>query len=423
MKAGFATISILPPRASLGGVADDRMPRWYTSVLDQPRARAIALEDISTSVVLISANLLDFPAPLTDAVRARFRSRVPGDVELILHGDHTHSGPGNFWPHLLAPKFLGPYMPENLSFLADALAEVAGLAWESRKDASVRWARAVVDGLQVNRRRPDGPTDPQLRVLTFHDENEAAMGAVVHFTAHPRIVAESCDQFWAASGDWPGAVSTALEKEFPCVAVLNGALGGIDPIMPPQPYQAGPALTAFVDPLVAAVRSAIEGAAPAKPFVSFHRSEAVFDRFRADPWPDGFAWWTPLTWPLVRFWDFVASRRIPKPHRVPVSALRIGDIAFVFHPSDYGVGCGIVTRENGRLLGLDAMAVCHADDYAGYIQPADEMDKIPLPRDPYRFFTIYENLMGFHGRDAAKIFAAAEKDALSHVAKTRSRFP
>jgi hypothetical protein len=68
-------------------------------------------------------------------------------------------------------------------------------------------------------------------------------------------------------------------------------------------------------------------------------------------------------------------------------------------------------------MGLRALPVCHTDDYAGYIQPRDEMLRVPLARDPYRFFTLYENLMGFHGRGAAEAFANAEDEVLRAVAQ------
>jgi len=106
---------------------------------------------------------------------------------------------------------------------------------------------------------------------------------------------------------------------------------------------------------------------------------------------------------------------------VPVSALRLGRTALVFHPSDYGVEAGLLTREAGRDLGLRALPCSHADDYAGYVHTPEEMRQPAVRRDPYAFFTVYENLMGFHGRSAYARFAAAERVVLEVVATPPGR--
>jgi hypothetical protein len=415
MRAGFATTPILPPRTSLAGVADRRMPRWYTSVLDEPRARAMALSTDHCEAVLVSGGFLTCPPALRQAVLTRLEGRLPVDVEVVLHGDHTHSGPGNYWRHRVAHRFMGPFVPETLSWLAGRLADVILAAWEARTEATLRTAQVDLPGLQVNRKRPDGPLDPALTALFLTTPDGRPLGSLVHFTAHPRIAAESRD-FHAASGDWPARVSTTLEPEAGPTLVVNGALGSLDPVMPPPPFDAGPALQAFAAPLVEAVRALQARALPDEPVLAFARREVALTRFHAEPFPPGHAWWTPLAAPAVRLWDRLIRHGIPTPQRVPVSALRLGRTALVFHPSDYGVEAGLVTREVGRGLGLRALPCSHADDYAGYVHMPDEMDRPAVRRDPYAFFTVYENLMGFHGRGAYEPFALAERAVLEAVA-------
>lgn len=415
MDAGFSEVPLLPPRASLAGVADGRMPRFYTSVRDEPAARAVALDDGTTRVVLVTAGLLTFPGAFARAVRDAVRADLPDGVAVALHADHTHSGPGNYWDHPLAHRFLGPFLPEVRDFLVDRLARAIRTAWAARAAATLRVGHADVPGVTRNRRRADGPVDPRLTVLAFHRGDGAPAGLLVHFAAHPRIVAEST-AFHAASGDWPATVCRALGAGFPWVGVVNGALGAIDPVFPDGAYDPEPVIGAFAGPVAAGARAALADAAEVAPLLAFARRWAPVGGFHAMPFPPGFAWWTPLAWPAVRVWDRLARMRMPDADRAPVSALRIGPVALVLHPSDLGVGCGLRTRALGRELGLDALPVSHADDYAGYVHPRDEMLRVPERRDPYRFFTIYENLMGFHGRDAADAFAVAEREALAAVA-------
>lgn len=415
MHAGFARGPLLPPRASLAGVADRRMPRWYTDVLDAPQARALALSSDACAAVLVSGGFLTCPRALRGAVLARLEGRVPARVQVVLHGDHTHSGPGNYWNHRVAKRFMGPYDPEALAALAERLAAVIIAAWGARVPARVAAAQADLPGLQVNRKRPDGPLDPVLTALRFVTNDGAPLGALVHFTAHPRIAAGSRD-FTSASGDWPAAVSARLEPEHGPTLVVNGALGSIDPIMPTPPFGAQSAIQAVAMPIAGTARGLLHDAADDGPVLAFARRDVTLAAFRAHPFPPGFAWWTPLAAPAVRVWDRLIRKGTPNPQVVPVSALRIGRTALVFHPSDYGVEAGLATRVLGLRLGLRALPCSHADDYAGYVHTGDEMLMPADPREPYRFFTVYENLMGFHGRGAYDKFAKAERAALEAVA-------
>ena len=414
MKAGFAKISILPKEpVSLAGYAKD-MPRLYTHVLDEPQARAIALSDDRHAVIVISGDFLTPSDRLAAATKAYAREKLPAGGDIVLHAHHTHSGPGNYWDHPVAKHFMGAFRQEVFEFMASRFAEAAVRAWIAQDHALVRFAQEDLhEGLQENRRRADGPLDPKLSAFGFHHADGRPMGAIVHFSGHPVIVAER--DFLAASGDFPGAVSARLEKEFPICLFLNGALGGLSIWFPETPIEVREHLGKVADPIAKSAEKLINETKSTDAGIAFSRQTVALPTASAKPFPPGYAWWTPIFHPVVMYWDHIAKKGFSEPRVTTLSALRIGEAAFVFHPSDFGVGSGLRTRENGKAAGLHAIPVCHADDYAGYIHPASEMLIKPKPEKEFRFMTIYENLMGFHGRGAYARFEEAEKKALGEI--------
>jgi hypothetical protein len=332
----------------------------------------------------------------------------------VLHGHHTHSGPGNYWSHPVAKKFMGPFKQEVFDFLARRFADVAVWAWRALDNARVGFAQEDLDGLQENRRRADGPLDPTLSALGFYSPEGTPRGAIVSFSGHPVIVAER--DFFAASGDFPAAVRARVEREFPICLFVNGSVGGLSIWFPENPIPVKDHLAKVADPIAGAALKIMRGAQPEDVTVGFSRQIFPMPPISAQPFPPNYAWWTPLVSPLVSYWNRQAKKGFFEPRETTVSCLRVGQAAFVFHPSDFGVGAGLRTRESGKQLGLRAIPISHCDDYTGYIHPEEEMLIHPKPEKEYRSMTIYENAMGFHGRGAYARFEDAEKKALSEVA-------
>ncbi|MBZ0271573.1 hypothetical protein K8I61_06030 [bacterium] len=415
MKAGFANVSIKPPfPTSMAGYVT-RKPRIFSEVRDEPRARAIALSEDNHGVVVVAADFLTPQEKITDAFRRFAAEHLPEGVHLVLHAQHTHSAPGNYWDHPVARWFCGPYRPEVFEFLARRFAEAAVKAWQARDHARVAFHAERLAGLQENRRRADGPIDETLTLLTFTGEDGRPLGAIVQYPGHPVIVAER--EFHAMSADYPGRVAAALEERYPTTLFLNGAVGGLSIWFPKEPLPVGEHFARVVDPIVAAAhRMGDAMGAPERGRIAFSRESLTLPKAGAKPFPPGYKATAPLYWPLVKIWDRVVQSGFPVPRVTSVSGLRICGAALVFQPSDYGVGAGLVTRERGRELGLAACVVGHSDDYCGYIHPESEMLIAPSREGEYAGMTIYENTMGFHGRGAWDAFAGAEHAVLTSLA-------
>lgn len=415
MQAGFSKVSLLPPfTASLAGYGD-RMPRHFSHVLDDPQARALALEDGETRVVVVAAEFLTPTDRLADATRMKAAPRLPRGVEIVIHGTHTHSSMGNYWDHPIAVRVCGPYRPEAFDFLASRFADAAVAAWENRQAARVAFDQDAdsLARLQENRRRADGPIDPVLSTLSFVDDKGKPLGAIVHFAGHPVVVAER--DFYAVSGDYPGRICRRLEEHYPFCLMLNGAVGGLSIWFPDKPIDVHDHLRRVSEPIVEKSEALLSGRKAKPATIAFSRQTVEMPPNGSRPFPPGFWWWSPVLAPAVWYWNRLANKGYENPRTTSVSALRIGEAAFVFHPSDFGVGGGLLTRDKGRARGLAAIPVGHSDDYLGYVHPEPEMLIPPKPGKDFRYLTIYENLMGFYGRGAYERFSGGETRALHAV--------
>lgn len=416
MQAGFSQAPILPEgEVSLAGYGKD-MPRHYTHVLDAPQARAVALSSDETAVVLVAADFLTPTDRLSVATRLHALPKLPHGVPIVLHGQHTHSGPGNYWNNPIAQRVAGPFRPSHFDFLARRFARVAAQAWEARQPARVGFAQDTLSGLQENRRRADGPIDETISVFAFRTPRGKPLGAMVNFAGHPVIVAEG--DFHALSADFPGRVSAMIEEEYPVCLYLNGAVGGLSIWFPDDPIPVEEHLKKVSEPIARRAEELLGQCSSKKEPIAFSRQKVSLPHFAPEPLPPNYIWWDFLLAPLVATWTRLARSGYGEPRETVVSALRLGGAALVFHPSDFGVGAGLGTRAAGKACGLAAVPVGHSDDWAGYIHPISEMLIKPVKKEgmDYRYMTIYENLMGIHGRGAYEHFRQAEKKALAEVA-------
>ncbi len=100
--------------------------------------------------------------------------------------------------------------------------------------------------------------------------------------------------------------------------------------------------------------------------------------------------------------------------RVPV--LRVGDLVFTGFPADLGAGVGLVTREHIAAAGLRAAVVAsQTDDYVGYVHLPPEYEQFETKDKSAMWMTIYENGMGFGGRQMGVDMLAAFDRALAEV--------
>jgi hypothetical protein len=232
LKAGAARVEITPRVGTpLAGYAK-RRGKPSVGIRDPLYVRALALSDGEDTALLISVDLLVFPAPLAERIAAQVSSelKIPRQG-IVLATTHTHSGSGSIATGFLHQRVFGRYRSDVTEGLT------ARIAWAARQAVGglkpVRWgvtsSPRTLEGLVENRRLPGGPVDPSVGVLFFEAVEDGKIQAVVvSAAAHPTLL-DAMDL--RMSADFPGELTRNLEAVYPGAACLflNGAAGDARP--------------------------------------------------------------------------------------------------------------------------------------------------------------------------------------------------
>lgn len=215
-----AGIRDITPEAStwLGGY----MPsRTWTRVHDRLSARALALREGDTTVVLIAADSIGFLRPLADAVRAAAAEATGVPAECVhLAATHSHS----------TPDVMGIYggVPDayRTTFVAQCAA-AAQAAFDALRPARMRVAQAEIPAVSMNRRIPPGALDRQVTALQFGAEGGDVIATFVNLSLHPVCLGPDNRVVTADYVHW---LRKELEAAFGGTALFtNGTEGNVNP--------------------------------------------------------------------------------------------------------------------------------------------------------------------------------------------------
>jgi len=261
LKGGCAKVNITPP---VGIPLIGSYGKPSESILDELYVRSLVFDDGSTTVVIVSADLLYTPLEeITGPVRSIIEEKcgIPGENVLVC-ATHTHSGPEVFTRSKLRPDQEIVADKLDQAYLETLVRKVAGavaMAYENMQEVKIGAARGSIPEVVFNRRtiapdgsavmtwrvseevaatrriethedgqtvvsfmidanKPDlmfGPIDPELWVLRVEDANDEMVGSVMNFACHPVCV-------------YPH-LPTAISADFPgdAVALVEQAEGGI----------------------------------------------------------------------------------------------------------------------------------------------------------------------------------------------------
>ena len=234
LVAGTASIEVTPPLGTtMGGYAS--RDHGAEGIHDPLFARALALGDGDTTLLLITCDVISFDYSFIDPLLERIERRtgVPGS-RVLVSNTHTHSGP-------LTPGVLGDDMvdPEYIDVLAGKLLSIAELATGAMRPATVGFARRDVQ-VGYNRRAmtPDqvdageamrGPLAPFADVMAVRDESGAFMASWFCHAAHAVVLG---GDNYLLSADYPGPAQAAVQAVHPgCTAMFaQGCCGDINAV-------------------------------------------------------------------------------------------------------------------------------------------------------------------------------------------------
>jgi hypothetical protein len=223
MKAGYAQAIITPPLDKPVYLAGFGQNRQAESVHDDLFARAIALSDGDTRLVICALDLIGFFQNYVAEVARRVKLEYP-KVHLLIASTHTHHGPDT----------MGIYGPDDktsgvdLAYIANLQDKVVATILESLEMkyqvSTMKSGSVHVPGIAKNARDPE-IVDNELAVFQLLNADHNPIVTFVNFPCHPEVL---FDQNTRITSDYPGVLRRTVEAETlaPCV-FTSGALGGM----------------------------------------------------------------------------------------------------------------------------------------------------------------------------------------------------
>lgn len=393
LHAGAARACITPPLgASLAGYLGDRKA---IDVHDDLHARALVVADERTAVALVVCDVICCPRGVLDRAKQMAYQRVGiAPDHITISCTHTHTGPAT-------AGLLGAVKEEAYNeFMAARIADSIQMAYRRLQTAVACWGAGSEPNEVFNRRwhmadgsvkmnppvgskdlvEPAGPTDPQVGLLAFEDQQGRPLAALVNYALHYVGGGHGLE----VSADYFALVEEELNRmadaRFP-VLLANGCCGDINNINFGKPHPRRPSPGPWAQARhVARVLSAecvkvweqalrhdeavVDGAShgvaverrttPPDELDEARRIAALAPREAGVPLRD---------WQFAR--EAVLVAELPRRLETLVSAGRVGDAAWAGMPGEVFCELGLAIKQQSPFP--HTMPIELANDYLGYI--------------------------------------------------------
>jgi hypothetical protein len=404
LRAGAATVDITPAGAVLmDGYGGRREPSL--GVHDPLFARILVLEHDGTQAAIVSCDLLGMHAAITDEVRrlAEKRAGVLGDA-LLVCATHDHAAPAGLRGGMFSQldEALAGTLVQRI---IGALEEAVG----SLRPAVMKMGRATIETVSQNRRDPEAPIDPVLRVLLV-DGEDGPIASVINFACHATVLS---GENLILSAEFPGVACRLVSEQTGAPALyLQGACGNVNPVWIRQDFEsverAGQIIGGAALRVVAELRALgggqrghnirwdefTEKAVPGRtveprllaarremnvPLRKFAADEDYASRIeelsaKAEALAEGTEERRAVMAQLIRYqnerWAATWAQRQPEvtAQLTEVQAVSLGEgLGVLALPGEFFVETAEVIRS--RSDAEDLLVACYANDYIGYVIP------------------------------------------------------
>jgi neutral ceramidase len=239
LLAGAASVPITPPVGVdlMGYLRRSEPALGYGQPME---ATALVLDDRTTRIVLVGADLVGASGAWAQTIRERIGAAVDAPAHhVLLNSQHTHAAPPTLgWDKIGGD---GEWNDEEIRYaeaVGDLLVSAAAQAARQLRPARLGMARSIAEGLTVNRRQrveggtilgwnPDEKCDRDVAVIRVDDEAGGALCTVVAFASHPVVIGPDVPE---ASSDFVGPLRDSVRRWTggDCL-FLQGCAGNIVP--------------------------------------------------------------------------------------------------------------------------------------------------------------------------------------------------
>lgn len=227
-----AAMADISPLAPLHLAGYPNVERISTDLHDPLLATALALDDGSTRLLIVSTDSLYVQKDAVGRVRTRIEALtgIPA-AHILVAATHTHSGPLTVdRPYRQDSPTTPPPDPAYLRRLEDGIVESAVAAWRDRRAAEAAFGEADGSAVGGNRRDPAGPANPRMPILALREAHGGKPLALLTLCCmHPTVLHEDST---LVSADFPGAMRRFLREQAGFAApvlYLSGPAGNQSP--------------------------------------------------------------------------------------------------------------------------------------------------------------------------------------------------
>lgn len=231
-KVGAAYKIITPPLGTpLYGYA---FQRPATSVADDLRVNAVAVEQGDVKGIIISADIVSIGYDLVEKIRGLVSKEtgVP-EMNVSFSATHTHSGPAiktaNGWGTSNTEYIDGILVPQTVLAAKEAVNNLESALMgvgTTNSYVGINRREIIQDGSVILGQNPYGPFDPVMTVVSFASVDGKPLANIVHYGAHGTAAGRNPE----ITRDWMGVMVDRLEKETGAMTMfVNGAEGDVGP--------------------------------------------------------------------------------------------------------------------------------------------------------------------------------------------------
>jgi hypothetical protein len=240
LRAGMHAEDVTPPigvpLAGFGG-GERRLIPWdmfnkhpyatylapTTGSLDPIRSKVLVLDRADERLFFVSLDIVGADPMLRNDLVRELSDIGVRQENFVMSATHTHSGPGaifknRVWEFLAADKFNTKIYRQFLAGVATSVRNAVA----KLEPASLLASGFEAEGLQNNRRDPNGPVDRDANMLWVRSSDGRWLGAIANLAIHGTALGMKNHLF---SSDVLGAIERELESrlsEFNRVSVLTG---------------------------------------------------------------------------------------------------------------------------------------------------------------------------------------------------------
>jgi len=407
LKAGFSKIDITPPvECYLQGHFDVRMAK---KIHDPLFAKAAVFDDGKNKICIVSCDLVGMEKEEVKLARELIVKEIGiPDENIIICATHTHTGPSlinkndSGITHGLDEKWLAT--------LPSRIASAAVDAFHSTKETKVACLSGEEHNVSFNRRflmkngkvvtnpgidnpdivKPVGPIDPEVGVLAFGEDYNKIDGLIVNFALHTDTV-----DGYQVSADFPGVINNVIARQMGDIDLVytSGAMGDInhhnvngDPNKKYEYFEhasrTGTILGSEVIKTVARMEKFRDDVTVSGGRISLKLPLKDYDENsikKAREIVSGKENSKGTDWP-GHMEEFLASQGLLTAQELgkgeyytEITAIRIGDTAFVTVPCEYFVEFGLEIKKKSPFSKTFIIEL--AGDYLGYIARKESFEQ------------------------------------------------